>query len=252
MRKIALITGATAGIGRAMAMKLADNQYDLILLGRRAELLQQLKAELGIKCKSDVYVLPIDIRDRETLEAGLNNLPSPWRNIDLLVNNAGLAAGLDPVYEGNTEDWDQMIDTNIKGVLYISRIISQWMIERKKGHIVNISSIAGKEVYPKGFVYCGTKHAIEAITQGLRIDLAPYGIKVSSISPGMVNTEFSLVRFKGDKEKADQVYEGVTPLFAEDIAEALLFVVTRPSHVNINDIYITPLAQAGAAHVFRK
>lgn len=252
MRKIALITGATAGIGRAMAMKLADNQYDLILTGRRVELLTQLKTELGIKCKSDVHILNLDMRDRKAVESALENIPAVWRNIDLLVNNAGLAAGLAPLQNGDIDDWDQMIDTNIKGVLYISQKVSQWMIERKKGHIVNLSSIAGKETYPAGAVYCATKHAIEAITQGMRIDLAPYGIKVSSISPGMVNTEFSLVRFKGDQKKADAVYEGFTPLSAEDIAEALLFIVTRPPHVNINDIYITPLAQAGSAHVFRK
>jgi len=252
MRKIALITGATAGIGMATAEILAKNGYNLIITGRRKELLEGLKNELGVKYKSDVLTLHFDVRDRKQVEEAIDSLPNLWKNIDVLVNNAGLAAGLAPIHEGSTDDWDQMIDTNVKGLLYITRKIAPLMIERGSGHIVNISSIAAKETYENGNVYCATKHAVDALTKGMRIDLAKHNVKVTSISPGMVETEFSMVRFKGDKERADKVYEGLTPLIADDIADAIWFAVSRPAHVNINDMLIMPTAQANITTVVRK
>jgi NADP-dependent 3-hydroxy acid dehydrogenase YdfG len=252
MRKIALVTGATAGIGVATAEILAGNGYNLIITGRRKELLDKLKNELGVKFKSDVLVLNFDIRDRGQTEAAIDHLPKAWENIDVLINNAGLAAGLAPIHEGSVDDWDQMIDTNIKGLLYITRKVALLMSKRGSGHIVNISSIAAKEVYENGNVYCATKHAVDALTKGMRIDLVKRNIKVTSIAPGMVETEFSLVRFKGDKARADKVYEGLIPLSADDVAEAVWFVISRPPHVNINDMLIMPTAQANITHVVRK
>lgn len=252
MKKIALITGVTSGIGNATAHKLAQNNYNLIITGRRRELLDNLKKELGIKYKCDVLALNFDVRDQRMVDKMIAGIPESWRKIDVLINNAGLAAGLSPVQSGDIQDWEQMIDTNVKGLLYMTRKVSPLMIENGSGHIINISSIAGKEVYENGNVYCATKHAVDALTKGMRIDLLKYNIKVTSISPGMVDTEFSLVRFKGDKAKADKVYEGLTPLFAEDIADAILFVVTRPPHVNINDMLIMPTAQANATVTFRQ
>ena len=252
MRKIALVTGATSGIGTATAEILAENGYNLIITGRRKELLDQLKNELGVKYKSDVLVLNFDIRDREQTESAIDNLPQLWKNIDALVNNAGLAAGLAPIQEGSTDDWEQMIDTNIKGLLYITRKVAPLMIERGSGHIVNISSIAAKEVYDSGNVYCATKHAVDALTKGMRIDLVKHNIKVTSIAPGMVDTEFSLVRFKGDKTRADKVYEGLVPLSADDVAQAIWFALSRPAHVNINDMLIMPTAQANITTVVRR
>ena len=246
MKKIALITGATSGIGNATAHLLAQNDYDLIITGRRKNLLDDLKKELGIKYKCDILTLNFDVREQPKVDKMINSLPDNWKKIDVLVNNAGLAAGFSPIQNGDLEDWEQMIDTNVKGLLYMTRKVAPLMIENGHGHIINISSIAGKEVYENGNVYCATKHAVEAITKGMRIDLVKHNIKVTSISPGMVDTEFSLVRFKGDKSKAAKVYEGLTPLFAEDIAEAILFAVTRPPHVNINDMLIMPTAQANA------
>lgn len=251
MKKIAVITGATSGIGKATALKLAQNNYNLIITGRRKELLENLKKELGVKYKCDVLSLNFDIREKAKVDEAIDNLPEAWKKIDVLINNAGLAAGLSPVQNGDVEDWEQMIDTNIKGLLYITRKVSPLMIEHGFGHIINLSSIAGKEVYENGNVYCATKHAVDALTKAMRIDLVKHNIKVTSISPGMVDTEFSLVRFKGDMMKANKVYEGLTPLFAEDIAEAILFVVTRPPHVNINDMLIMPTAQASAAVAHR-
>ena len=252
MRKIALVTGATAGIGTATAEILAKNGYNLIITGRRKELLDKLKSELGVKYKSDVLSLNFDIRDRKQTEDTLEKLPKSWKNIDILVNNAGLAAGFAPIQEGSIDDWEQMIDTNIKGLLYVTRIIAPTMVKRGSGHIVNISSIAAKETYEKGNVYCASKHAVDALTKGMRIDLVKHNVKVTSISPGFVETEFSLVRFKGDKERAEKVYEGLTPLSAEDVAEAVWFAVSRPAHVNINDMLIMPTAQANIATVVRK
>ena len=252
MRKLALVTGATAGIGTATAEILARNGYNLIITGRRKELLDGLKNQLGVKYKSDVLALNFDIREREQTEEAVESLPALWKNIDVLVNNAGLAAGLTTIQEGLVDDWEQMIDTNIKGLLYITRIIAPIMISRGSGHIVNISSIAAREVYERGNVYCATKHAVDALTKGMRIDLLKHGIKVSSISPGFVETEFSLVRFKGNKVRANKVYEGMIPLYADDVAEAVWFAVSRPAHVNINDILIMPTAQANITTVVRQ
>lgn len=252
MNKIVLITGATSGIGEATALLLAQHKFDLILTGRRAEKLQNLKEK--IESESDIRVLTLnfDIRNRQETTNAIKTLPTEWKNIDILINNAGLAAGLSAIDEGNIDDWEQMIDTNIKGLLYISRAISADMAKRGEGHIINISSIAGKETYPSGNVYCATKHAVESLTKGMRLDLLQHGIKVTSVAPGAVNTEFSLVRFKGDKERADKVYEGFMPLYAEDIAETILFAVTRPAHVNIDNILVMPAAQAFSRDFNRK
>jgi NADP-dependent 3-hydroxy acid dehydrogenase YdfG len=252
MNKLALITGATSGIGKATSIKLASIGYDLIITGRRSERLESLATSLKKQHNIRVKTLVFDIRVNSETDTAISTLEGGWTNIDLLVNNAGLAAGAAPIQEGLWSDWEQMIDTNIKGLLYISKLIIPFMIERKKGQIINISSIAGKEVYANGNVYCATKHAVEAITKGMRIDLLKYGIKVSSVSPGMVETEFSIVRYHGDKSKADEVYKGLTPLFAEDIADTIEFIVTRPPHVNINDILIMPTAQASAFYNHRE
>jgi len=252
MNKIALITGASAGIGEACAIKLAENGYDLIIAGRRKKNLDDLSDKIRKQYNKEVLSLCLDVRNFEEVEKTINSLPSDWKNIDVLVNNAGLAVGVSPIEQGVIDDWDRMIDTNVKGLLYVTRCVTPLMAERKKGLIVNISSIAGKEAYPGGNVYCGTKHAVEAITKGMRIDLLPHNIRVSSIAPGMVETEFSLVRFKGDENKAEQVYNGFEPLRAEDIADSLLFIATRPEHVSINDILIMPSAQASARDVNRK
>jgi len=251
MRKIALITGATAGIGRATAEILAMNGYNLIITGRRNDLLDSLKNKLGVKHKSDALTLCFDIRNRKQTEESIDKLPKAWKNIDVLVNNAGLSAGLAPIHEGLVDDWEQMIDTNIKGLLYITRKIAPMMIKNGSGHIVNISSIAAKELYEGGNVYCATKHAVDALNKGMRIDLVKHNIKVTSISPGFVETEFSIVRFKGDKTRADKVYEGMIPLNADDVAEAIWFAVSRPAHVNINDMLIVPTVQANITTVVR-
>ncbi|WP_430813631.1 SDR family NAD(P)-dependent oxidoreductase [Carboxylicivirga sp. RSCT41] len=251
MNKIAMVTGATSGIGKATAVKLAKIGFNLIITGRREEKLTALKAELEA---NNIQVLPLvfDIRNTDAVDSAITAIKDNWTNIDVLVNNAGLAAGADPIQDGLWSDWEQMIDTNIKGLLYLSKKIIPGMMERKQGHIVNVSSIAGKETYANGNVYCATKHAVEAITKGMRIDLLPYNIKVSSVSPGMVETEFSIVRYHGDKEKADNVYKGLIPLYAEDIADAIEFMVTRPPHVNINDMLIMPSAQASAVYNHRE
>src|SRR5665647_3318532 len=228
-QKIALITGATAGIGHETALLLAQNNYNLILTGRRKERLETFKKQLESDFACKVLILNFDIRKRSAVEYALSSLSDEWKAIDVLINNAGLAAGLGPVNSADWDDWDNMIDTNIKGLLYTTRIVSPWMVKRQSGHIINLSSIAGKEVYPNGSVYCGTKHAVAAITKAMRIELMPSGIKVSSVSPGAIETEFSLVRFRGDEEKAAQVYKGFTPLSAKDIAETILFVITRPA-----------------------
>jgi NADP-dependent 3-hydroxy acid dehydrogenase YdfG len=246
MKKIALITGATSGIGKATAQILASNGYDLIITGRREELLNELSSSIRTDTKAEVLSLCFDVRDSNQVEKNIDSLNGKWENIDLLINNAGLAVGLEPVHSGVVDDWDRMIDTNVKGLLYISRKVSAKMVEKGTGHIINLSSIAGHEVYPNGAAYCASKHAVQAITKAMRIELLPFGIKVSSISPGMVDTEFSLVRFKGDKERADNFYNGLTPLYAPDIAETILFMATRPSHVNIDEILIMPTDQASA------
>ncbi len=252
MKKIVLITGATAGIGEATAVLLAQNNFDLIVTGRRNDRLKKLKERIENETSAEILTLNFDIRNRQETETAIQSLPEKWQRIDILINNAGLAAGLSAVNNGDVDDWERMIDTNVKGLLYITRIVSAQMIERKDGHIVNVSSIAGKETYPMGNVYCATKHAVASLTKGMRIDFLQHGIKVSSVSPGAVDTEFSLVRFKGDHERAQKVYEGFTPLFANDIAEAILFVVTRPKHVNIDDILIMPTDQAYSRDFNRK
>ncbi len=251
-RKIALITGATAGIGYETARLLAQNNYQLILTGRRKERLESLQKELESSFNCPSVVLNFDVRNRTETEAALNSIPEKWKAIDVLINNAGLAAGLAPINSADVDDWETMIDTNVKGLLYISRTVSSWMIERKSGHIINISTIPGKESYPNGTVYCGTKHAVSAISKAMRIELLPYGIKVSTIAPGAVETEFSLVRFRGDEQKAAQVYQGFTPLSGKDIAETILFILNRPAHVNIDDLLIMPTAQASARDFLRK
>lgn len=241
MTKTALITGATSGIGKATAYEFAKHNINLILCGRRQERLIAIKKELEILTK--VYTLNFDVSNKiETFKA-MESLPENFKHIDILINNAGNAHGLDPIQSGNIEDWDTMMDINVKGLLYVSKAIMPQMIERKSGHIINIGSSAGKEVYPKGNVYCGSKHAVLAITEGMRIDLNPFGIKVSAVNPGAVETEFSKVRFKGDK-KAEDVYKGFEALQAEDIAEIIYFVVSRPKHVNIADLLVYPTAQA--------
>lgn len=249
MNKIAFITGATAGIGEACAKKLAKIGFDLIISGRRKEKLEKLQQELLTNYQVKVFSIKLDVRNQKEVESKINSLPEEWTKIDLLLNNAGLAVGVTPIQEGIIDDWERMIDTNLKGLLYVTRAITPLMIERKKGQIINITSIAGKEVYPGGNVYCATKHAVDAITKGMRIDLLPHNIKVCSLAPGMVDTEFSLVRFKGDSDKAEQVYNGFTPLYAEDIAETVEFIATRPAHVNINDILIMATDQASARDI---
>ncbi|WP_129717766.1 SDR family NAD(P)-dependent oxidoreductase [Pedobacter sp. SYP-B3415] len=252
MPKIALITGATSGIGEACAHQFAKEGYRLILLARREERLEQIAGNLADKYAAHVIYRVADVRNKLQVEAALDSLDAEDRMVDVLVNNAGLSQGLDPIDRGNTDDWENMIDTNVKGLLYVSRIVSAWMAENKRGHIINIGSIAGKEVYPNGNVYCATKHAVDALSKGMRIDLLPHGIRVTVIQPGMVETEFSIVRFKGDEEKAKKVYEGLEPLLADDIADAVWYAASRPAHVNINDLLIMPAAQATATIVNRK
>lgn len=252
MGKTVLITGATSGIGKATALLLSENGYNLILTGRRNDRLAGLKSEIESKYKKTVLILNFDIRNREETEIALQKIKDLNMDVDILINNAGLAAGLNDINDGLADDWERMIDTNIKGLLYISRIISQWMVKKGRGHIINISSIAGKETYPMGNVYCATKHAVQSLTKGMRLDLLKYGIKVTSVCPGAVETEFSLVRFNWDRERAEKVYSGFTPLYANDIADTILFVISRPDHVNIDDILVMPAAQAYSRDFNRK
>ncbi len=252
MQQTALITGATSGIGLATARSFAQLQYKLVLTGRRFDRLQQIKSELENEFNVPVVILNFDIRKQTECDQAWNSLSEEWKKIDVLINNAGLAAGLAPVQNAEVADWEQMIDTNVKGLLYMSRLVIPGMSERKRGHIINISSIAGKQAYANGSVYCGSKHAVMAISQAMRIELLPFGIKVTTICPGAVDTEFSLVRFKGDKDRADKVYEGFTPLCAQDIAETIVFVVSRPAHVNIDDLLIMPTAQGSARDFHRE
>jgi NADP-dependent 3-hydroxy acid dehydrogenase YdfG len=251
MAKIALITGATAGIGEACANLFAREKYDLILTGRRLDRLEKLAAKLHKKYDVEVAIGNFDIRDRDQVVENLEKLPAKWKKVNVLINNAGLSQGLDPIQNGSFDDWDTMIDTNVKGLLYVSKVVSNWMIKNGSGHIINLGSIAGKEVYANGNVYCASKFAVDALTKGMRIDLVQHGIKVTAVQPGAVETEFSEVRFKGDKERAGKTYEGWEPLQAEDIAETIWFVVSRPKHVNINDIVIMPTAQANATTILK-
>ncbi|MEQ9404248.1 MAG: SDR family NAD(P)-dependent oxidoreductase [Cyclobacteriaceae bacterium] len=246
-KPIALITGATSGIGEATARILTD-KYNLILCGRRQARLEELAGELN----TDTQLLSFDVRDRDQVNEAIDSLPEEWKEIDVLINNAGNAHGFDLIHEGNPDDWDAMIDINVKGLLYVTKAITPGMVNRKKGHIVNISSIAGLEVYTKGNVYCASKHAVDALTKGIRMDLNPFGIRVTSIDPGLVETEFSLVRFKGDKSKAENVYKNYTPLKAVDVAETIEFVLNRPAHVMIGDLLILPVDQANSTIVNKK
>ena len=247
---IALITGATSGFGEAIARKFSNEGYQVIITGRRRERLDVLVTAIengGGTC----YPLCFDIRDQYATENAWNSLPEAWKKVDVLVNNAGLAAGREPVEFGNPDDWSRMIDTNIKGILHISRLVIPVMKEQKRGTIIHIGSIAGREGYPGGNVYSATKFAVEALTRSMRIDLLPYGVRVGQIAPGAAETEFSLVRFHGDRQKADAVYDGFEPLRAEDIADAAWFMVSRPHHVCIQDMLIMPTAQAGASHLYK-
>jgi len=252
MTKTAIITGATSGIGKACVERFAKEGYNVIITGRREERLQNLKKELENAFNIEVLPLAFDIREREAVEKAVTTLPDNWKKIDVLVNNAGLALGLSPIHEGNTDDWDTMIDTNIKGLLYMSKQVSKIMVKNGYGHIIHIGSIAGRESYANGNVYCATKHAVDGITKAMRIDLMKHNIRVSQIAPGAVETEFSEVRFKGDTQRAEKVYEGYQPLSGKDIADAVYYVSNVPPHVNINDLLIMPTAQANATTFNRR
>ncbi|HBR54994.1 MAG TPA: SDR family NAD(P)-dependent oxidoreductase [Flavobacteriaceae bacterium] len=245
--KIALITGATSGIGRATALLFAENGAKLILCGRRKERLDELVKLLSTF--TEVHTLQFDVRDKEIVFSMIESLPNEFSEIDILINNAGNAHGLDPIQSGSTDDWDAMLDINVKGLLYVTKAILPKLLSRQSGHIINIGSTAGKEVYPNGNVYCASKHAVDALSQGMRLDLNGKGIKVGAINPGLVETEFSEVRFKGDTERADKVYQNFTPLRPEDIADIILFAVTRPAHVNIADLTVMCLDQASSTIV---
>jgi hypothetical protein len=252
MKRIVFITGATSGFGEAIARRFAQDGDQLILTGRRKDRLDKLSRELQDLYEVPSLALSFDIRSRKAAEEAVNSLPEEWKQIDILVNNAGLAAGLDPIDQADPDDWDRMIDTNVKGLLYISRAIIPLMTARGHGHIFNIGSIAGKEVYPKGNVYCATKHAVDALTKGMRMDLLAYGIRITQIAPGAAETEFSFVRFKGDAEKARQVYQGFEPLKAEDIAGIVFYVASLPERISISDMLVTPAAQASMMLINRK
>lgn len=243
-QKTVLITGATSGIGKATAILLAEHGYRLVVCGRREAILNALVASL--KQKTEIHALVFDVRDKEKVFQSIEGLPEDFSQIDVLVNNAGNAHGLDPIESGSIDDWEAMLDINVKGLLYVSKAILPQMVERKAGHIINIGSTAGKEVYPKGNVYCASKHAVDAINKGMRLDLNAYGIRVGAINPGLVETEFSKVRFKGDEERADTVYQGYKALQAEDIADLILFMISRPAHVNLVDLTVMPTAQASS------
>jgi 3-hydroxy acid dehydrogenase/malonic semialdehyde reductase len=245
----AFITGATSGIGEATARLLAQHNFNLILCGRRADRLEKLKQELV--AMTEVITLCFDVRSYDEVSRAVQSLSGKWKTIDVLVNNAGNAHGLDPIQTGSVDDWDAMIDINVKGLLYVSREVIPGMIERRAGHIINIGSIAGKEVYSNGNVYCASKFAVDALTRGVRMDVNPFGIKVTSINPGLVETEFALVRFKGNSEKASTVYQGMQPLTGNDIADIILYVLTAPPHVVLADITVLPTAQASATLVKR-
>lgn len=252
MNKTALITGATSGIGRAVADIFAENKYNLIVTGRRSERLQELKATLERQHGIGVLALCFDVRDNDEVVRNIESLPVEWRNIDVLVNNAGLAVGLNHIQDGVLDDWERMIDTNIKGLLYVTRAVSPLMVARNSGHIVNICSVAGKEVYENGNVYCATKHAVDALSKAMRIDMLGHNIKVTNICPGAVETEFSIVRFKGDTQRAAGTYKGIEPLTGRDIAECIYFAVSLPQHVCINDMMIMPTTQADSRTFNRK
>lgn len=248
MSRIALITGASSGIGRAIAEAFAQHDINLILCGRRQERLDELQSQLKVKS----ITLNFDVRNKEAVLWAINSLPNEWKNIDILVNNAGNAHGLSPIQDGEIEDWDNMMDGNVKGLLYVSKAVIPNMITRQTGHIINLSSVAGKQTYANGAVYCASKKAVEAISEGMRLDLTQHGIKITNIAPGAVETEFSVVRFKGDEARAAKVYEGFEPLKAQDIADAIAYVVNAPAHVTIADMTIYASAQAAPSTIYRK
>lgn len=248
-----LITGASSGIGKSCALLLAKEGYRILMCARRIQRLESLAQDIkSINPDAEVYSFELDVRQAEEVQQKLNDLPENWKNIDILINNAGLSQGLDGIDEGDIGDWDRMIDTNIKGLLYVTRATTPYLLKSDNAHIINLGSIAGKEVYPNGNVYCATKHAVDALNKAMRIDLLEKGIRVTAINPGMVETEFSEVRFHGDVDRAKAVYKGVTPLNGDDIAETISFVLSRPKHVNINDLLIMPTAQASSTQLVRK
>jgi len=250
--KIVLITGASSGIGAACAKLFAAAGARLILAARRQERLDQLADELSKEFASVLHLLPLDVRDRTSVESAFSTLPASWSSVEILINNAGLSRGLDKLYEGSFQDWEEMIDTNIKGLLYFTRLIVPGMVSRGRGHVVNLGSVAGHQTYPNGNVYCATKAAVRAISEGLKQDLLGTPVRVSSVDPGLVETEFSQVRFHGDTERATPVYQGLTPLTPDDVADVIFFCVTRPPHVNISEVLLLPTDQAGATLLNRK
>ncbi|MBD1871141.1 SDR family oxidoreductase [Cyanobacteria bacterium FACHB-471] len=250
--QIVLITGASSGIGAACARAFAAAGAKLILAARRLDRLESLAAELTEKHSAQVHLVQLDVGDRTQVESALNALPNSWHTVDILINNAGLSRGLDKLHEGSIEDWEEMIDTNVKGLLYITRSVVPGMVERGQGHVINIGSIAGHQTYPNGNVYCATKAAVKALSEGLKMDLLGTPIRVSAVDPGMVETEFSEVRFHGDTERASKVYQGLTPLTPEDVADTILFCATRPAHVNISEVLLVPTEQASATLVYRQ
>lgn len=252
MPSIVLITGATSGFGKSCAKLFAEKGHRLILIGRRADRLEKLAAALKQSYDTATYLLPIDVRNQEAITTGISSLPPTWQDIAILINNAGLAAGRDYFEEAKLDDWNEMIDTNIKGFLYVSQAVAKGMAIRKKGHIINIGSTAGKVVYEKGNAYCATKYAVDALNQSMRIDLLRHGIKVTAINPGAAETEFSLVRFKGDEEIAASVYNGMKPLTPEDVAAVIYYTTTLPAHVCINDLTLTCVQQADSVYIHRK
>jgi len=250
--KVVFITGASSGIGRSCARAFASQDARLILAARRRDRLEELAAELKLLPRRKVLILALDVRSRTAVERAVNEIPPAWDAVDILVNNAGLSRGLDKLHEGKLDDWEEMIDTNVKGLLYVSRAIIPGMVKRGRGHIINIGSVAGHEVYPNGNVYCATKFAVKALSKGLRLDLSGTGVRVSSVDPGLVETEFSLVRFRGNKERAEKVYQGLTPLSPDDIADAIVYCATRPPHVNVSEMIVMPTDQASTTLVHRK
>jgi 3-hydroxy acid dehydrogenase / malonic semialdehyde reductase len=252
MNKIVMITGATAGFGKATAVQFAANGFDIIITGRRKDRLDELEKELLAYGNIRVLSLDFDVRNREEVATVISNLPEDWKAIEILVNNAGLAVGMDHIDKGNIDDWERMIDTNVKGLLYVTRAVSPLMVARNQGHIFNIGSIAGKENYENGNVYCASKSAVDSLSRSMRIDLLKNNIKVTHVAPGMAETEFSIVRFKGHREKADTVYKGIDPLTGKDIADIIYFCATLPEHICINDLVITPTQQADVNHNYRR
>ena len=252
MNKTIMITGATSGFGKAIAVRFAENGFNIIITGRRKELLNKLEKELQTVGNIKTLSLNFDVRKKDEVESVIGNLPEEWKKIDILVNNAGLAVGLSHIQDGDTDDWDRMIDTNVKGLLYVTRAVAPLMVTRNKGHIFNIGSIAGKETYENGNVYCASKSAVDALSKSMRIDMLKNNIKVTLIEPGMAETEFSLVRFKGDEQKAKTVYKGIDPLTADDIAEVVYYCATLPDRLCINEIVITPTQQASVNHSVRR